>query len=143
MRNPGASQNPRGRGRRRTRGGLSIGHVLLSHGINVRQFGRNPETLKIVKIRGAIIGKKPSKTKFEFVIDATGSGEGLGVAIGMCRPHGTVVMKSTVYNKVAIDMASVIVPENTLVGSRCGRFAPALKLSKDEKIDVQTLIQGD
>jgi len=123
--------------------GLLIGQVLLANGINVHQFGRHPEKLKIVKNRGAIIGKQPPKAKFEFVIDATGSAEGLGVAIGMCRPRGTVVMKSTVHDKVAIDMAAVIVPEITLIGSRCGRFAPALKLLKDRKIDVHSMIQGD
>ena len=93
--------------------GLSTGQVLLSHGINVHQFGRHPEKLKIVKNRGAINGKNAPKAKFEFVIDATGSGEGLGTAIGMCRPLGTVLMKSSVHNKVAIDMAPVIVPEIT------------------------------
>jgi threonine dehydrogenase-like Zn-dependent dehydrogenase len=49
-------------------------------------------------------------------------------------------MKSTVANKVPIDMAAVIVPEITLLGSRCGRFAPALKLLKEKKIDVQSMI---
>ena len=42
-----------------------------------------------------------------------------------------------------IDVASVIVPEIILVGSICGRFAPALKLLKDGKIDLQFLIKGD
>ena len=46
----------------------------------------------------------------------------------MCRPRGTVVMKSTVHGAVAIDTAPVIVNEITLVGSRCGRFEPALRM---------------
>jgi len=122
--------------------GLLIGQVMLAHGINVHQFGRHPEKLKIVKNRGAIIGKKLPKAHFQFVVDATGSTEGLASAVSMCRPRGAVVMKSTVHDKVAIDMASVIVPEITLLGSRCGRFAPALKLLQLRKIDVQSMIHG-
>lgn len=120
--------------------GLLIGQVLLAHGIQVYQFGRHPEKLKIVKNRGALIGKKTPTARFDWVVDATGSSEGLATAVQMTRPRGTVVMKSTVHDRVAIDMASVIVPEITLLGSRCGRFAPALKLLKDRKIDVLPMI---
>jgi threonine dehydrogenase-like Zn-dependent dehydrogenase len=60
----------------------------------------------------------------------------------MCRPRGTVVMKSTVHERVGMDMASVIVPEITLVGSRCGRFEPALALLAGKKIDVLGMIAG-
>jgi alcohol dehydrogenase len=49
-------------------------------------------------------------------------------------------MKSTVHGLVSIDTASVIVNEVTLVGSRCGRFEPALKLLAAKKIDVASLI---
>jgi threonine dehydrogenase-like Zn-dependent dehydrogenase len=122
--------------------GLLIGQVLLANGIPVHQFGRHPEKLKIVKRRGAIISKKPPTAHFEFVVDATGSPTGLAQAVSMCQPRGTVVMKSTVAEKVPIDMAAVIVPEITLLGSRCGRFAPALKLLKERKIDVQSMIDG-
>jgi len=123
--------------------GLLIGQVLLANRIIVHQFGRHPEKLKIVRRRGAIIGKQPPAARFDYVVDATGSSEGLATAVHMCRPRGTVVMKSTVHNKVAIDMASVIVPEITLLGSRCGRFAPALALLRANKIDVESMIHGD
>jgi threonine dehydrogenase-like Zn-dependent dehydrogenase len=33
-----------------------------------------------------------------------------------------------------------VVDEITIVGSRCGRFAPALELLRDKKIDVENLI---
>jgi alcohol dehydrogenase len=122
--------------------GLLIGQVLLAHGIQVHQFGRHPGKLKIVKRRGAIIGKKPPAAYFPLVVDATGSADGLRTAVHMCQPRGTVVMKSTVHNSVSIDMAAVIVPEITLLGSRCGRFAPALKLLKQGKIDVESMIHG-
>ncbi len=122
--------------------GLLIGQVLLAHGLAVHQFGRHPEKLAIVKRRGALTAAKPPVARFDYVVDATGSSEGLSTAVSMCRPRGTVVMKSTVHDKVALDMATVIVPEITLLGSRCGRFAPALKLLKDRKLDVESMIHG-
>ena len=122
--------------------GLLIGQVLLAHGIAVHQYGRHPDKLKIVKRRGAVIEKKLRPAFFPVVVDATGSSQGLATAVSLCQPRGTVVMKSTVHDKVAIDMASVIVPEITLLGSRCGRFAPALRLLANRKIDVQSMIHA-
>jgi alcohol dehydrogenase len=49
-------------------------------------------------------------------------------------------MKSTVHDRVAIDAAPVIVNEITLVGSRCGRFEPALDLLASGKVRVGDMI---
>ena len=51
-------------------------------------------------------------------------------------------MKSTVAGSVNIDTALVIVNELTLIGSRCGRFKPALRLLQQGEIEVENLIQG-
>jgi threonine dehydrogenase-like Zn-dependent dehydrogenase len=51
-----------------------------------------------------------------------------------------VIMKSTVHGKVAIDTAPVIVDEITLVGSRCGRFEPALRMLSSGKLRVEDMI---
>ncbi len=58
----------------------------------------------------------------------------------MTQPRGTVVMKSTVHGLVAIDTAPAIVNEITLVGSRCGRFAPALRLLQTGRVQVDNMI---
>ena len=58
----------------------------------------------------------------------------------MCRPRGTVIMKSTVHGEVAIDTAPVIVNEITLIGSRCGRFEPAIRMLASGKIHVEDMI---
>ena len=79
------------------------------------------------------IAKKLPVAKYEFVVEATGSSEGLRQAVQMTQPRGTVVMKSTVHGLVSIDTAPVIVNEITLVGSRCGRFEPALKLLEERQ----------
>jgi len=41
---------------------------------------------------------------------------------------------------VALDSAPVIVNEITLIGSRCGRFEPALQLLKSRKVRVDAMI---
>lgn len=123
--------------------GLLIAQVLLANGVEVHHFGRHKDKLAISKKRGAVIGKKIPSAKFDIVIDATGSAQGLATAVAMCRPRGTVVMKSTVHDRLAIDMASVIVPEITLMGSRCGRFQPALDLLAKRQIDVLGMLHGE
>ncbi len=49
-------------------------------------------------------------------------------------------MKSTLHGSVSVDMAPIIVNEITLVGSRCGRFEPALNLLKMGKVNVTDMI---
>ena len=49
-------------------------------------------------------------------------------------------MTSTLHGPVAMDTAPIIVNEVTLVGSRCGRFEPALQLLAHGTIPVADLI---
>ncbi len=122
--------------------GLLIAQVLLAHGCKVVQFGRHIEKLAISERAGASIemaGVLPHAT-YDWVVDATGSAAGLTDAIRMARPRGTVIMKSTVHGSVTFDAAGAIVNEITLVGSRCGRFEPALELLKAGKIHLDAMI---
>ncbi len=122
--------------------GLLASQVLQAHGAEVHQYGRHKEKLRIAERAGVStqIAKKLPVAKYEFVVEATGSSEGLQQAVRMTQPRGTVVMKSTVHGLVSIDTAPVIVNEITLVGSRCGRFEPALRLLKNKKINVDAMI---
>ena len=52
-------------------------------------------------------------------------------------------MKSTVHGLVPIDTAPAIVNEITLVGSRCGRFDPALRLLATGRVRVENLISDE
>ncbi len=124
--------------------GLLISQVLLVHGAEVHQYGRHPEKLRIAAAAGVDIqvvrnGKLP-RAKYDYVVDATGSAPGLHQAIEMTRPRGTVILKSTVHGLARIDTAPVIVNEITLVGSRCGRFEPALRLLRSGGVRVDRMI---
>jgi alcohol dehydrogenase len=122
--------------------GLLVGQVLKAHGAEVHQYGRHKEKLRIATDAGidARLARKLPKAEYNWVVDATGSSEGLRQAVQMTKPRGTVVMKSTVHGQVRMDAAQVIVNEITLVGSRCGRFEPALRLLGVKKIRVDRLI---
>jgi alcohol dehydrogenase len=58
----------------------------------------------------------------------------------MTQQRGTIIMKSTVHGLVGVDSAPVIVNEITLVGSRCGRFEPAIELLRLGAINVADMI---
>jgi len=122
--------------------GLLVSQVLQAHGAEVHQYGRHKEKLRIAEQVGVSteVAKKLPVAKYQFVVEATGSSEGLRQAVQMTEPRGTVVMKSTLHGLVAIDSAPVIVNEITLVGSRCGRFEPALRLLKSRKVRVDAMI---
>jgi threonine dehydrogenase-like Zn-dependent dehydrogenase len=122
--------------------GLLIGQVLKAHGAEVHQYGRHKDKLRIATKAGidTRIARKLPQAEYGWVVDATGSSEGLQQAVQMTKPRGTVVMKSTVHGTVGINSASVIVNEITLVGSRCGRFEPALRLLRNKLVDVESLI---
>jgi threonine dehydrogenase-like Zn-dependent dehydrogenase len=125
--------------------GLLIAQVLQASGCRVHQFGRHADKLRIAAARGVateIAGEKLPEAEYEWVVEATGSPSGLRAAIAMVQPRGTVILKSTVHGEVRIDTAPVIVNEITLVGSRCGRFEPALELLQRGAIDVQSMISG-
>ncbi len=123
--------------------GLLIAQVLQAAGVCVHQYGRHKEKLAISGKAGVateVAGNRLPAARYGWVVDATGSAEGLRQAVSMTRPRGTVILKSTVHGGVSVDTAAVIVPEITLIGSRCGRFAPALKLLKSGKIRLDDMI---
>ncbi len=123
--------------------GLLIAQVLNAHGARVVQFGRHHQKLRIAEAAGVateIAGKTLPRAAYDWVVEATGSAEGLRQAVAMTRPRGTLIMKSTVHGAVPFDSAPVIVNEITLVGSRCGRFEPALKLLRSGKLRLDAMI---
>jgi alcohol dehydrogenase len=123
--------------------GLLISQVLQAHGCSVHQFGRHREKLAIAERKGVtveIAGEQMPIGEYQWVVDATGSASGLQTAVRMTQPRGTVILKFTLHGEVPVDTAPVIVNEITLVGSRCGRFEPALALLEKGAIDVMSML---
>lgn len=126
--------------------GLLIAQVLEAHGARVHHFGRHEEKLRISAAAGIetdVIDGKAPVAAYDWVVDATGNADGLSLAVGMVRPRGTLILKSTVRDKVALDTAPIIVNEINLIGSRCGRFEPALELLRSNRIPVGDLVSAE
>jgi alcohol dehydrogenase len=123
--------------------GLLVAQVLQANGARVHQFGRYAHKLAIAEaagVTGEIAGDRLPQARYDYVVESTGSPAGLRQAVEMTRPRGTVILKSTVHGEVPVDTAPAIVNEITLVGSRCGRFEPALRLLASKKVHVDSMI---
>ena len=143
--------------------GLLVAQVLARHGCRVWLRGRHEKKLALARrwgvtaVPGAEHGVRSEKKDspdseprtpnpelglFPFVVEATGSPAGFREALSAVRPRGTVILKSTYApgELPALDAAKMVVDEITLVGSRCGRFGPALRLLAQGKLDVRCLI---
>lgn len=122
--------------------GLLVAQALAVAGAPVTLYGRHERKLRLAAAWGVAIGISDAE-KYPIVVDCSGSAAGLEQAIRMTRPLGRLVMKSTVQDAVKLDMAPVIVNEISLIGSRCGRFEPAIELLASKKIDVEDMIDAE
>ncbi|MFN2577891.1 MAG: alcohol dehydrogenase catalytic domain-containing protein [Pyrinomonadaceae bacterium] len=127
--------------------GLLCAQVIATTGAPVTLIGKHPAKLQIAAQRGietAIADQTNGRAReFDVVVEASGSPTGFDLALDLLRPRGVLVLKSTFHGATHINAARVVVDEISVVGSRCGRFAPALELLKNQKIDVQNLISEE
>ncbi|MDQ3800262.1 MAG: alcohol dehydrogenase catalytic domain-containing protein [Acidobacteriota bacterium] len=110
--------------------------------------GKHREKLAVAARKGSVEGVLPDdaakmKKRFDVVVEASGSESGFGLALDLIKPRGKLVLKSTFQGAPRWEAWRVVVDEITIVGSRCGRFAPALDLLKTKRIDVADLISEE
>jgi len=79
---------------------------------------------------------------FDVVVDCTGQSAGLNRALALVRPRGTVILKSTAAAGATLNLAQAVINEITIVGSRCGPFAPAITALASGKVDPRPLVSG-
>lgn len=82
----------------------------------------------------------PEGQGFDYVVEATGSPQGLDMAIRLVRPRGVVAAKSTHGSPVSFNYTLMVVKEAKIIGSRCGPFDKAIKLLEKKKINVESLV---
>lgn len=115
-------------------------------GVSVTLVGRHENKLGIARARGVEtaldgeLGRGDFEQAFDVVVEASGAASGFALALRLVRPRGTLVLKSTFHGATEIDAARIVVEEISIVGSRCGRFAPALELLARDAVDVTSLI---
>ncbi len=138
---PGASAVVLGDGKL----GLLVALVLSSVGARVTCVGRHAHKLEHLRRAGvqvALAGAHAPGDRVDLVVEATGSREGLERAMALVRPRGTLVLKSTVADAHHLSLAPLVIDEVTVVGSRCGPFAPALAALAARRVSVAPLVEG-
>lgn len=124
--------------------GLLAAQVLHQAGARVLAVGKHPEKLAILARRGIATVTLDAWTSapVDLVVEATGTAKGFAAAISATRPRGTLVLKSTVADGVTLDLAPIVINELTVLGSRCGSFAPAIRALETGSVDVTSLISA-
>lgn len=124
--------------------GLLVAQVLHQAGAGVLAVGRHPEKLAILQRRGidTVTQADWKGGVADLVVEATGSPAGFEAAVAATRPRGTLVLKSTCAAPAPLNLAPLVINEITVVGSRCGSFAPALRALAAGSIEVRPLISA-
>jgi len=122
--------------------GQLVIRVLRLTGADLTMIGRHPEKLALAEPLGVRTRLfEPGMTgTCDMVVEASGSSGGLEAAIALVRPRGIVVLKSTTHDACRINMAPAVVKEITITGSRCGPFAPAVRMLEQGLVDVLPLV---
>ncbi len=124
--------------------GLLCAMVMRLRSDSVMLVGKHSEKL-------AIAGKRDVETvklervenlrrSFDVVVEASGSESGFATSSNLVRPRGTIILKSTFHGASAWEASRFVVDELSVVGSRCGRIAPALELLASKQIKTDDLI---
>ena len=122
--------------------GQLIAQTLAYTGCELSVIGKHANKLAILRDHGivAVTASEIGSGNFDIAVECTGSSGGFDLARDALKPRGTLVLKSTYAGYLELDTAAIVVDELTLVGSRCGPFAPAIELLNSGAIDVQSLI---
>jgi threonine dehydrogenase-like Zn-dependent dehydrogenase len=127
--------------------GLLCAQIVALTGAQVLSLGKHPAKQRIVERRGIEVTspKKAEKLarQFDVVVEASGAASGFELALRMLKPRGRLLLKSTFHGTTEIDASRVVVDEISIVGSRCGRFGPAINLLKKGALDIDSLISEE
>jgi threonine dehydrogenase-like Zn-dependent dehydrogenase len=124
--------------------GQLVAQTIALTGCELTVVGRHEEKLAHLASRG--IGTTTGEVAdraYNIAVECTGNPAGFETARRALESRGTLVLKSTYAGKLSLDMSAIVVDELTLVGSRCGPFAPALALLARGAVDVQSLVQAE
>jgi len=124
--------------------GVLCAMALHATGIAPLLVGKHPSKLAIASGRGietASIEQARGRGRvFDVVVEASGGTSGFELALDLLVPQGALVLKSTFHGATPVDAARIVVEEIRVIGSRCGRFAPALDLLARGAVVVDSLV---
>jgi len=122
--------------------GLLVAQVLAAAGARVALLGHHDAKLARLAARDIETSHTDAWTggPAPLVVEATGSVAGFRRAVSLVEPRGTLVLKSTIAAHEPLDLAPLVIHEVTVVGSRCGPFAPALDALASGTVEVDSLV---
>jgi alcohol dehydrogenase len=115
---------------------------------------RGLELLRRLGIATLHLSEWDGSRSADVVIECSGAAASFELARRMLRPRGTLVLKSTyaaspdaaarleAFAAWQESLTQLVVDEITVVGSRCGPFAAALRLLSDKRVQVRPLIEA-
>ncbi len=130
--------------------GQLAAQTLALTGCEVIMVGKHEEKLALARQHGSATRLLTGVDDFtldggqrvDMVVECTGSARGLELALRLTRPRGTIMLKSTVADQSTLHLASIVIDEIRVQGSRCGPFAPALRALSQRSIAVPPLISA-
>lgn len=123
--------------------GLLIAMALKLTLASITLVGKHPDKINIAKEQGIntmLFENLQIQKDYDFVVEATGTIDGFEIAQSLVKPRGTIVLKSTVAGSKNINLTPLVLDEIKLIGSRCGRFQPAINALKYKIVNVKPLI---
>ena len=125
--------------------GLTTALTLNALNLDVLLVGKHQNKLDIAKAQGVktqLLNEFVTEKIYDVVVEATGTASGFETSMSLTKPRGVLVLKSTVASGKELNLAPIVIDEITVLGSRCGQFAPALRLLKNNRIDFTPFISG-
>ncbi len=124
--------------------GLLVCMALRLTGCDLHLVGKHPEKMAIFARMGGtavLLENLPADGRpYDVVVEASGNRTGWELAMNCLKPRGTLVLKSTYHGSFDFNPAPLVINEINVIGSRCGQFAPALRLMGLGLIDPTPLI---
>jgi threonine dehydrogenase-like Zn-dependent dehydrogenase len=123
--------------------GAIVGLVLWAEGYDPIIGGHHAEKLDLLaalSVKAEL--EQHLQPGFDTVVDCTGHPDGLRRAMELVRPRGRIILKSTAAVSANLNLAPIVINEITIIGSRCGRFAPAVEALESGKVDPRPLISA-
>ncbi|OYT73823.1 MAG: alcohol dehydrogenase [Chloracidobacterium sp. CP2_5A] len=126
--------------------GQLIAQAVQAQGASVTLIGRHARKLEVAARLGIAVRLadelSAARRVFDVVVEATGRESGFAAALRLARPGGTIVLKSTFQGAWSLPPGAAVVPEITMVGSRCGDLTKALDLLARKAVRPVALIDA-
>lgn len=127
--------------------GLITALALNASNVDVTLVGKHQNKLDITKeqnVKTVLLEnlKQDDNKSFDVVVEATGRVSGFETSLSLVKPRGVLVLKSTIATGKELNLAPIVIDEITVLGSRCGQFAPALRLMEKNVIDFSKLVSA-